>query len=53
MSDAAVVQTGPLLQKVLAIIFGIFIIGVVGFSHIDIVHNAAHNTRHSNAFPCH
>ena len=25
----------------------------VGFSHIDAVHNAAHDTRHSNAFPCH
>ena len=25
----------------------------VGFSHIDVFHNAAHDTRHSNAFPCH
>lgn len=53
INGAAVTQTGALLQKVLAIIFGIFIIGVVGFSHIDVVHNAAHDTRHSNAFPCH
>jgi cobalt transporter subunit CbtB len=25
----------------------------VGFSHIEALHNAAHDTRHSNAFPCH
>jgi cobalt transporter subunit CbtB len=24
-----------------------------GFSHIEAVHNAAHDTRHSSAFPCH
>ena len=24
-----------------------------GFSHIEAVHNAAHDTRHSAAFPCH
>ncbi|WP_205547668.1 CbtB domain-containing protein, partial [Pseudomonas carnis] len=23
------------------------------FSHIEAVHNAAHDTRHSAAFPCH
>jgi cobalt transporter subunit CbtB len=28
-------------------------VGVVGFSHIDVVHNTAHDVRHSNAFPCH
>jgi cobalt transporter subunit CbtB len=25
----------------------------VGFSHIEAVHNAAHDYRHSMAFPCH
>jgi hypothetical protein len=25
----------------------------VGFSYIDALHNAAHHTRHSKAFPCH
>ncbi|MGE5442079.1 MAG: CbtB domain-containing protein [Bacteroidota bacterium] len=42
-----------LLQAAMAILLGVFVIGVVGFSHIDVVHNAAHDTRHSNAFPCH
>ncbi len=36
-----------------AALLGIFIIGGVGFSHIEAVHNAAHDYRHSMAFPCH
>jgi cobalt transporter subunit CbtB len=32
---------------------GVALIFAVGFSHIDVFHNAAHDTRHSNAFPCH
>ncbi|MBV8921787.1 CbtB domain-containing protein [Bradyrhizobium sp.] len=42
-----------LAQCALALALGLFIVGVVGFSHIDVVHNAAHDVRHSNAFPCH
>jgi len=41
------------MQLVLSAFLGIFVIGVVGFSHIDAVHNAAHDYRHSMAFPCH
>ena len=40
-------------QAVLAMALGLFIVGVVGFSHISAVHNAAHDVRHANAFPCH
>jgi cobalt transporter subunit CbtB len=40
-------------QAFLAMALGLFIVGVVGFSHIDAIHNAAHDVRHSNAFPCH
>ncbi len=46
--DASVV-----IQAVMAMALGLFVIGMVGFSHIDVVHNAAHDVRHSNAFPCH
>jgi cobalt transporter subunit CbtB len=42
-----------IIQAALAIVLGAFIIGMVGFSTIDIVHNAAHDVRHSNGFPCH
>lgn len=46
-------KAGAVLQSAFAVMFGIFTIGMVGFSHIDAVHNAAHDVRHSNAFPCH
>lgn len=41
------------LQALLAILLGLFVVGMAGFSHSDILHNASHDTRHSNAFPCH
>lgn len=46
-------QVGRLSQSLMAMMLGLFIVGMVGFSHIDVVHNAAHDVRHSNAFPCH
>jgi cobalt transporter subunit CbtB len=36
-----------------AALLGMFIVGGVGFSHIEAVHNAAHDYRHSMSFPCH
>jgi cobalt transporter subunit CbtB len=44
---------GAALPPLLAILLGLLIVGVSGFSHLDVVHNASHDTRHSNAFPCH
>lgn len=41
------------LQLGLAALLGLFIVGFVGFSHADVVHNAGHDYRHSMAFPCH
>ena len=41
---AAVVVTGLL---------GLFILFGVGFAQLQAVHDAAHDTRHSIAFPCH
>ncbi|HKS85620.1 MAG TPA: CbtB-domain containing protein [Pseudolabrys sp.] len=40
-------------QALLAMGLGLFVVGIVGFSHIGVVHNAAHDVRHSSAFPCH
>ncbi len=45
--------SSALLQTLLAGLLGVFIIGFVGFSHMDVVHNAGHDYRHSMAFPCH
>ena len=41
------------MQLALAALLGIFVVGFVGFAHIDAVHNGAHDYRHSMAFPCH
>jgi cobalt transporter subunit CbtB len=46
-------RTGVIIQAFLAMALGVFIISAVDFSHISVVHNAAHDTGHSNAFPCH
>lgn len=42
-----------LVQSAMAACLGVFVIGFVGFSHLEVVHNAAHDVRHANAFPCH
>jgi cobalt transporter subunit CbtB len=47
-SRAAVV-----VPAVLAAAIGLFVITMVGFAGSDVLHNAAHDTRHGAAFPCH
>ena len=42
-----------LTSAALAALLGSFILIGVGFAHSDIIHNAAHDSRHSFAFPCH
>ncbi|MBV4458145.1 MULTISPECIES: CbtB domain-containing protein [Pseudomonas] len=42
-----------LTAAVCASILGACLVYFAGFSHIEAVHNAAHDTRHSAAFPCH
>lgn len=41
------------MQLALAGLLGLFVIGFVGFSHVEAAHNAGHDYRHSMAFPCH
>ncbi|MGC4027203.1 MAG: CbtB domain-containing protein [Mesorhizobium sp.] len=41
------------LQLALAGVLGLFIVGFSGFAPMEAVHNAAHDYRHSMAFPCH
>ena len=50
---AIAISSTVVVQSVLAMALGAFIIAMVGFSHISAVHNAAHDVRHANAFPCH
>jgi cobalt transporter subunit CbtB len=46
-------HTAVLVPVVLAILLGAFLIFGTGLSAIAAVHNAAHDARHSFAFPCH
>ena len=43
----------PLLQIAAAFLLGAVILYGVGFAHSAAVHNAAHDVRHTQAFPCH
>ncbi len=50
---ANVVSGSRTLQLGLAALLGFVVVGFLGFSHMDVVHNAGHDYRHSMAFPCH
>ena len=41
------------LPAVVAIMLGVFVVFGVGFAGPSVIHNAAHDSRHSFAFPCH
>ena len=36
-----------------AILIGVSILAVIGFANPEVIHNAAHDIRHSMIFPCH
>lgn len=46
-------RSESLVGALMAALLGALLIWGVGFSHVNAAHNAAHDTRHSNAFPCH
>jgi cobalt transporter subunit CbtB len=46
-------QVSRAVQISLAALLGLAVIGGAGFAHIEAVHNAAHDYRHSMGFPCH
>jgi cobalt transporter subunit CbtB len=55
-STAIITQTTTkslFTQIIGAAIFGIIMLYAVGFLATDVAHNAAHDTRHTFAFPCH
>jgi cobalt transporter subunit CbtB len=52
-ATATATQSQRLVAAASAMLLGAFLVYFAGFSHIDALHNAAHDTRHSSAFPCH
>ena len=51
--DIVAASSSKFMPAVVALLFGAFLIIGVGFAHSDTIHNAAHDSRHSFAFPCH
>lgn len=46
-------RTGIRVVAALAFLFGAGLIFTTGLAGSSVLHNAAHDTRHSLAFPCH
>jgi cobalt transporter subunit CbtB len=46
-------RTAVLVSAGIAALLGIIILYGVGFAGPDLIHNAAHDTRHSISVPCH
>ncbi len=34
-------------------LLALIVLSAVGFAPLEVIHNAAHDTRHSSGFPCH
>jgi cobalt transporter subunit CbtB len=46
-------RSSRLLVTFGSILMGLSLVYFAGFSHLELIHNAAHDTRHSSGFPCH
>jgi cobalt transporter subunit CbtB len=42
-----------LRAALVALVLGLGLVFLTGFSHPEFIHNAAHDVRHSLSFPCH
>ena len=41
------------LPALAVLVLGLLVVYAVGFSAMPFAHNAAHDARHANGFPCH
>ena len=46
-------RSGAVASALLALVLGTFLVLGTGFAHSDAIHDAAHDSRHAFAFPCH
>lgn len=53
LADSSEQRTAVIVPALVAILLGAFIIFGTGLVPAAAVHNAAHDSRHSFAFPCH
>ena len=49
----AVSRTDAVVPALMAILLGLFILSGTGFVEASALHDVAHDSRHSLAFPCH
>jgi cobalt transporter subunit CbtB len=41
------------LPAIATMALGLAMVFTIGFAHVTVLHNGAHDTRHANGFPCH
>ena len=46
-------RTSAMAAAGLALVVGLFLVFATGFAHPQVIHNAAHDSRHAMSFPCH
>ena len=51
--QASQVSAGRLAACAVAFALGVTLVFLVGFAHPMVLHNAAHDSRHALAYPCH
>lgn len=52
-ASSGVIAKSNVFAAIATLTVGIGILFVVGFLQTPVAHNAAHDTRHANGFPCH
>lgn len=53
VNATSVVLDAQRLAGFAALLLGVFFVLGIGFAGSEVIHNAAHDSRHSLAFPCH
>jgi len=46
-------QINKKIQLLTSALLGLIVLASVGFTPLEVIHNATHDTRHSSGFPCH
>jgi cobalt transporter subunit CbtB len=53
VSTASLTLGQRMTTAIFAAAFGVFLVYFTAFSHSEVLHNAAHDTRHAITAPCH
>ncbi|NOQ36221.1 MAG: CbtB-domain containing protein [Methylococcaceae bacterium] len=51
--EVSSVNTRKSSQILASVVLGVVVLSAVGVAPLEVIHNAAHDTRHSSGFPCH